>query len=350
MSASVPPKPKSSARDPYFDNAKYLAIILVAAGHSWEPLPDSGRIVAAVYAFVYTFHMPVFILISGYLSRNFDLRPDRAWRLVTTLLVPYAVFEVAYTLFERVLRDSSFPLSPADPYWLLWFLPALFLWRLTTPIWQALRWPVPVSLGIAVVGAMGHGIGGDLQLERVLQFLPFYVLGMRLRPHHFELLRTTRVRLAAIPVCAVALLAAYWTEPRMNHAWFFRSSNAQDLGAPFWVGGIMTLALFGCALVLGGCFFAWVPGRRLWITALGAGTLYGYLLHGFVIRGANYLGWYDDLEFLGTPLGRVAVTLSAIAVVTLLCTPPVRQVFRFVVEPPLGWAARRNGTEGPARA
>ena len=55
----------------------------------------------------------------------------------------------------------------------------------------------------------------------------------------------------------------------------------------------MTLALFGCSLVLVACFLAWVPGRRTWFTALGAGTLYGYLLHGFLVQGARLWGWYD---------------------------------------------------------
>ncbi|MFI6081267.1 hypothetical protein ACIBBB_09860 [Streptomyces sp. NPDC051217] len=80
------------------------------------------------------------------------------------------------------------------------------------------------------------------------------------------------------------------------------------------------------------------------MTTLGAGTLYGYLLHGFLIRGARFLGGYDD-PFLETPSGRVAVTLAAALVVTALCTPPVRRVFRYVVEPRMEWA-RAAGT-GP---
>ena len=329
-----------SQRDPYFDNAKYLAIVLVAVGHSWEPLPGSGRVVEALYTFVYAFHMPVFIVIAGYFSRSFDLRPDRVWRLVTGVLVPYVIFEVAYTLFHRAIEDPGFPLTPMDPYWLLWFLPALFLWRLTTPIWQMIRWPVPVSLAIAALASMSTGIGGDLQFQRVLQFLPFFVLGLRLRPEHFAYLRHTSIRVAALPVCLVALLAAYWSVPRMTTSWLFRRYSAQELGEPFWTGPAMTLALFACAVILGARFLAWVPGRRLWMTTLGAGTLYGYLLHGFFIRGATYLGGYDE-PFLDTPWGRVTVTLCAAALVTLLCTPPVRRMFRYVVEPRMRWALSR---------
>lgn len=77
------------------------------------------------------------------------------------------------------------------------------------------------------------------------------------------------------------------------------------------------------------------------MTALGAGTLYGYLLHGFVIKGAIRLDLFEA-DIVSTPLGRVAVSLAAAAVVTLLCSPPVRRVFRYVVEPRLDWAKKRN--------
>src|SRR6478752_5745052 len=55
-------------RDAFFDNAKYLAIVLVAVAHSWVPVMDGSRTARALYMVVYTFHMPAFILISGYFS------------------------------------------------------------------------------------------------------------------------------------------------------------------------------------------------------------------------------------------------------------------------------------------
>ncbi|MFD9864106.1 acyltransferase family protein [Streptomyces alboflavus] len=343
------PAPKATSnRDSFFDNAKYLAIVLVAMGHAWEPLRDDSRAAAALYITVYTFHMPAFIVISGYFSKSFDAGPGRLRRLVTGIAVPYVLFEVAYTLFKQWADDDpTYPISLLDPWYLTWFLAALFIWRLTTPLWKVLRWPVPVALAVAALASVSPDIGDDLDLQRVLQFMPFFVLGLCLKPEHFRIVRRREARVLAVPAFATALVFAYWAAPRLNAAWFYRRDSAQELAAPGWTGPIMTLAMFGCSLLLVACFFAWVPGRRLWFTALGAGTLYGYLLHGFLAKGSRFWDWYEH-DWIHQPLGAVMVTLVAATVVTLLCTPPVQRLFRFAMEPRMKWAfkAHRGARSG----
>jgi len=332
-------------RDSFFDNAKYLAIVLVAMAHSWEPLKGDSRVLEAAYTVVYTFHMPAFIIISGYFSRGFDLRPDRLRRLVTGVAVPYVVFETVYSLFKRYGdHDPGMAVTLLDPWYLTWFLVALFIWRLTTPLWRIARRPLPLALGIAMLATVSPEIGDDLDLQRVLQFLPYFVLGLCMKPEHFRRVRSRTMRIAAVPVFATALVVGWWAVPRMDTAWFYHRDAAQELGAPWWSGPVMTLVLFGCALLLTACFFAWVPGRRTWFTSLGAGTLYGYLLHGLVIKAADFHGWFDH-GWMREPLGEILVTVVAAAVVTLLCTKPVRRVFRCVMEPEMRWAFRPEPTE-----
>ncbi|MCX4867122.1 acyltransferase family protein [Streptomyces sp. NBC_00825] len=344
--APVANKPPGAApakrRDAYFDNVKYLAIVLVAVAHSWEPVMDGSRTARALYMVAYTFHMPAFIIVSGYFSRSFDMSAAKVKRLVTGVAVPYVVFETAYSLFRGYADDAADrSISLLDPWYLTWFLIALFVWRLTTPIWQTLRHPLPVALVIAVLASLCPTIGDDLDLQRVLQFLPFFVLGLRLKPEHFELVRRREVRMAALPLFAGALCFAYWVAPRMQLGWFYRSNSAQEMGAPWWSGAVMTLAMFGCALLLTIGFLAWVPRRRMWFTVLGSGTICGYLLHGFLIKGAGYAGVFDVYDWLAAPVGLVLVSVVTAVAVTLMCTPPVRRVLRPVTEPDMDWAFRR---------
>ncbi|MEU6549208.1 hypothetical protein ABZ915_02830 [Streptomyces sp. NPDC046915] len=333
---------RAEGRDAFFDNAKYLAIVLVAMGHAWEPLRSGSRAVTALYTVVYAFHMPAFVIVSGYFSRGFDASPSKIKRLVAGLVVPYVVFETAYTLFTR-WSDGAWdrPVSLLDPLYLTWFLAALFIWRLTTPLWQRVRHPLPLALGLAALATLSPSIGSDLDLQRTLQFLPYFVLGLCLRPEHFLLVRRRAVRVVAAGVFAGALALAYWAAPRFDYAWFFHRDSAAELGVPSWYGPVMTLAVFGCSLTLVACFLAWVPGRRTWFTALGAGTLYGYLLHGFVVQAANHWNWSRS-GWSREPFGELTATLVAGLVVTALCTAPVRRVFRFAVEPRLDGAFRRD--------
>ncbi|MDQ0403776.1 acyltransferase family protein [Streptomyces sp. NPDC000349] len=328
-------------RDAFFDNAKYLAIVLVGIGHAWGQILDGNRTVETLYRVLYTFHMPAFIVISGYFSRSFDLSPKRVKRLITGVAVPYLVFEVVYTLHRRFSEDPQSDFSLLDPTYLLWFLCALFVWRLTTPIWQTVRWPLPISLAIAAAASVTPSVGNDLNMQRVLQFLPCFVLGLVLRPEHFQLVRRRSARIVAVPVVAAAVVVAWWSVPRMETGWFYRNAAMTDTGLPWWSGAIVTLALFGCSVVLTACFFAWVPGRRMWFTALGAGTIYGYLLHGFLVKEGSYTDWFKQ-PLLDQPLGEIGLTVLGATVVTLFCTKPVQRALRFVVEPKMDWAFKRD--------
>ncbi|MFJ2025150.1 acyltransferase family protein [Streptomyces sp. NPDC087897] len=340
--AAAPAPAAVRKRDPYFDNVKYLAIVLVAVAHAWEPVMDGSRATRALYMIVYAFHMPAFILISGYFSRTFDMTAPKVKRLITGVVVPYVLFETAYSLFKRYADDApDMAISLIDPFYLTWFLIALFIWRVTTPIWLSLRHPLPVALGIAALASISPGIGDDLDLQRVLQFLPFFVLGLLMKPEHFQLIRRREVRLLSVPLFAGALLFAYWVAPRMQLGWFYRANSAQEMGAPWWSGAVMTLAMFGCALVLTIGFLAWVPGRARWFTVLGAGTICGYLLHGFLVKGAEYAGLFDRHTWLADPVGLVVVSLTAAAAVTLLCTPPVGRALKWATEPDMAWAFRK---------
>ncbi|MER6189676.1 acyltransferase family protein [Streptomyces cyaneofuscatus] len=338
----APPK-AAKRRDPYFDNVKYLAIVLVAVAHAWEPVMDGSRVTRALYMIVYTFHMPAFILISGYFSRTFDLSAPKVKRLITGVAVPYVLFETAYSLFKRYVDDSpDTSITLVDPLFLTWFLIALFIWRVTTPIWLTLRHPLPVALAIAMLASVSPDIGDDLDLQRVFQFLPFFVLGLLMKPEHFQLVRRREVRLLALPLFAGALLFAYWIAPRMQLGWLYRANSAQEMDAPWWSGAVMSLALFGCALALTIGFLAWVPRRNMWFTVLGAGTICGYLLHGFLIKGAVYTGLFDRNTWLSGPVGLVLVSVVAAGAVTLMCSPPVARALRFATEPDMKWAFRKD--------
>jgi fucose 4-O-acetylase-like acetyltransferase len=164
----------TTARDPWFDNAKMALVTLVVIGHGWTVLPQT-TLSSHVYDFLYAWHIPAFVLVTGYLSRGFDYTSKRMWQLFRTVVVPYVVFECAMALFRVYVGGEKLEDLFADPHWPLWYLSALFFWRLMTPIFRPMPAGLPVALGLSVLA--GLWMGDTLDLARVFGLLPFFVLG-----------------------------------------------------------------------------------------------------------------------------------------------------------------------------
>ena len=77
-------------RDFMFDNYRAFLIVLVVLGHFIEPSYTDTVFLTNLKYFIFAFHMPAFIFISGY----FALKKMSPWKLVQKLLVPYLVFEI----------------------------------------------------------------------------------------------------------------------------------------------------------------------------------------------------------------------------------------------------------------
>jgi fucose 4-O-acetylase-like acetyltransferase len=343
VSTFQPPRPSAALktgtpspprRDPFFDNAKFLAILLVVAGHAIEGLQDV-RAAHVLYLFIYLFHMPVFIVITGYLSRRFSFSSGKARKLLTNVGLPYVVFQIVYSIVEWRLNGGSLHVRLLAPYWLMWFLMALFMWRLSTPVWQQLRWPVAVAVVISLLS--GLETVPALQMNRVLGFVPFYVLGVFLKPSHFDLLKRPLARALAVMVLLGGLALAFIVDRHVSTEWTYWSSGNAHFHIDNLTGTLMRAGLLLASTVLAAAFLAIVPGRRTWFTPLGAATLYAYLLHGLVIRFAQSMGWYET-EWLHTVPGVVTAGAAAFVLAGVLCTPPVRKVTRWAIEPRVDWA------------
>ncbi|REE98395.1 acyltransferase family protein [Thermomonospora umbrina] len=337
--------PRRRERDPFFDNAKFLAILLVVVGHAIASLRDVP-LARGLYLLIYMFHMPLFIVITGYLSRGFTFGSGKARRLIVQLGVPYVVFEVAYSVYDWQVGNNELKISLLDPYFLTWFLMALFLWRLSTPVWQQIRWPLAVAVGVSLLAYMGD-LGSQLELHRTLGLLPFYVLGLMLRPEHFDLVKRRGARVLGLVVMAGGAAVAFAAMNRMDSDWVYWKHDHADFGVGNLTGTGMRLAMMVAAVVLIAAFLSLVPRRRTWFTGLGAMTLYAYLLHGFLTRLMQFTG-FDDLEVWGTVPGVLGMIAIALAVGTVLCTPPVVRSMRWLMEPPLNWIF--TGLRRPATA
>lgn len=340
--ASSPGSAKT--RVPFWDNARFAAIVLVVFGHALQRLTYDSDAAEALYLLVYAFHMPLFALVAGYFSSSAEPTRRRMARVITDLIAPYLIFETLWTITQFLVRGST-NLDPAQPSWTLWFLLALAIFRLVLPYLALLRAPVAWALATSVLTGYLPSIDSSFSLSRTLGLLPFFTLGWWLREHDVVArgglldARPVWLRAGAAAVLAGAGVAAFvfvdvWRDVRLG-TWFFFVDAYADLDAPQWWAGAARLGIIVLALALMAAFLVLVPRRQTRWTPLGQYTMYVYLLHTFVLYPFRQSGVLRGLEPEGVWIPVVAV--ASVLIALALSSRPVRRVFRPLVEPRLPW-------------
>ncbi|GAA3830702.1 hypothetical protein GCM10022226_59450 [Sphaerisporangium flaviroseum] len=331
------PAPAKRAREPYLDNVKFVLIALVVTGHSLVPTlaTHSSR---SAYLFIYVFHMPLFVIISGYLSRNFWNSNAKTNKLVDTFLVPYVIVEIVYAVLRFAL-GHKWSLTIIDPAWLNWYLLALLLWRLSTPVWKRMRYPLPIAVAVYLLAGLSD-LPGDFSMDRFFGLMPFFVLGLWLQPRHFDLLNRVWVKILSVGVLIGAAGVAILLAPYVPLEPIYYKDSYAELNLSWWLGMGMRAGLLVAALTVSVAVLALVPRRNTWFSDLGTRTLYCYLLHGVPVLIAKEMGWLE-VPWLHGPLGVLAISSSCFALAIVLCLPETRTLFKWLLEPRLVWLYRR---------
>lgn len=335
----------STSRDPWLDNAKLWLVVVVVIGHSVVLMPPTDER-SQLYDFIYQFHIPAFVLVTGYLSRTFQWSRRHLTALVYSLLVPYLIFELALALFRVHVTgevSSLEVLSPLwlEPHWPMWYLIVLIMWRLATPILRSHWLMVPASIAVS----LGAGFF-DLQLfdlNRALGLLPFFVVGLHLGPRLLDRLRSPWSYLPGAAVMVWLWTLAAQTDDHWSTQWFYYRSSYTDLGVD-GAEGISTRATL-IAIGLLGSFAALcvIPRAQHWFTAMGAWTMGVYLLHGFVVRGLEWRGYADWMP--EDPWAAAWLTIAfGTALALVLAWPPLASRLAWVVDPLTTATRRRRST------
>ncbi|GAB2908297.1 acyltransferase family protein [Streptomyces mayteni] len=334
-SAPTPTGRRRRVRDPYWDNIRYVSGTLVLFGHLTDTIGERAG-VHWFFLATWALRVPVFVIVAGYFSTADALNAREARRLAEAVLVPYLAVGLLHSA-ELWLMYGDRRLFTTQPAWGMWFLLSLLFWRAALPYLAQLRHPLTVSVVAALVVGYLPEFGEYLSLSRTVCFLPFFLLGWKLRQGLFaDALRARWSRDAALAVLTVTFTAAWWLRGEVHFRWL-RMRSGYDETYPLaasldWTirGGVL---LFGTVIALS--FVRLIPRRRLpLVTYLGAGGMYIYLLHPLVLRPP--LRWIG-VDWADSWAEQAVILVVAVALSAVLGSPPVRRLARPVVQPRLDW-------------
>lgn len=208
-------------RNEFEDYARGIGIVLVVYGHVLRGLMNADLIPAhhwltqSDYA-IYTFHMPLFFLLSGlHVERGLRRgRPGFLSAKLQTIVYPYLLWSVMQGLVQWMLsNDTNQPFYLADlgrifwsPFGQFWFLYALFLCQVLVCLSTTQR----TRLVLATVVAYFVGSVFDAGIYTIaLKFFLFFAGGILLA-NHLHSLTSRFANLRGVAITFALLCAAIY--------------------------------------------------------------------------------------------------------------------------------------------
>lgn len=316
----------SKQRELLFDNLRGVLIFLVVLGHALEYFRLTNQTAEFFYVFIYLFHMPVFIFISGYFSKQVQKGRKTA---VKTFLIPYLILNFILSIILLMMGKIE-TITILNPGWTLWYLYCMFIWRLLLPDLIKVRHILILSFIIGIFSGFLTEFGTYMALARTLGFLPFFLAGYYTDRKMIEKLRHFPfARLLGFMVIILGLVTAFlWVKAPLppEILWGDRAYNLFEI--PLWQNILADLYLYGLGFAFVFAFLVMATEKRHFYTVWGQNTLAIYLLHIYLIAPIVQIG-----EFVVNPILHALILIGgSLLTVYILSRPKVTHRLSIVLK------------------
>lgn len=258
----------------YIDSLKGFLIILVVLGHVIQK-SDVDFDHNIVFRYIYSFHMPLFMCISGFVCYSQTL----GWKLVkkrfNQLMIPFLAWAViSVCLAGEWTKLIQNILHPDTALWFLWVLFFITVLHVACAM-VSKKWKIKEEwiVMIAVVVGCAMMVGLKFRLfgfQFITWYFLFYCLGFYLRK--YETVFDVWKKQTTWTCLFLFLVSAYWWMRKDPPA--FMDSDAGEIYNYIYKGGVALLAIFSLLTL-----FRQIGGKIPYIWMLGKETLGIYAIH-----------------------------------------------------------------------
>lgn len=264
-----------------WDNVKFVLIYLVVLGHMIASFDVDSGWLTGTHLFIYSFHMPAFLFVSGLFSKNSirQKRIDKAMVYLVLYVFMKAFRFVVYSLMNGKLSKVSLFEESGVP----WFALAVFFYYIITMAiasWKPV-YALVFFVGLGIFAGYDSNLGSFLSGMRVLTMYPFFLAGYYLDATALkEKLEGLWVRLVAAAVLiatyAVCILFRDEIRPFLGLMKGKAGYEALDI-MPY--GGFYRLGYYVIAMLLLLCVISVVPSFDSVFAKWGGRSIQVYALH-----------------------------------------------------------------------
>lgn len=281
-----------------FDNVKAVLIFLVVVGHMTTDYVSYFHCVRWFTLWIYTFHMPAFIMVSGLMHKRYitqkdadlGIRGEIKFRLDKFLNFVFCAYALkAFIYFFRLAIKQNPTWSWTEEPGIPWYLIVMAEYELVLYLTRKVNWKVMLIGSFVLSAVIGYfpAVGDWLSLSRMVNFLPLFLIGYYMEPKQMlEFCKKKWVKISA-PIIILASTAICFFGPWSIYgmrSWFtgrrsyeFLAENAPQIMPYAWA---IRLGVWLIAIALAVSIFAIIPDKDLgFISKIGSRTLSVYFWH-----------------------------------------------------------------------
>jgi fucose 4-O-acetylase-like acetyltransferase len=316
---------EDNSRDYLFDNIKAILIILVVWGHLLASMREENDIIKSIYIFIFFFHMPAMVFVSGYFSKSLEKIRNTSF---VTILLPYLMLNAINYVFKiAILNEEYFPYRFFNPNWGLWYLLTLFLWKFFLKDLLKIRYVVPLSFVFALGSGFSKEFSEFMTLGRLVCFLPFFLLGYYCTPENVTRIRRGSKLVSILLLVATGVASVFIAYRKMidTEVFFLRSyyPDGEEISTM-----MSRLLIYVVALVMTHTLINLVTSKKTFLSYLGASTMTVYILHIFTVPLLEKLALWKDRPYL-----YLIYTVFMTALITFVYSrPTVKNVYGTIMD------------------
>lgn len=314
------------------DNIKFFLILSVVVGHLIDWHTAKSGVARSIFLFIYTYHMPLFIFISGLFYSNRNIRSKCLYYFSVGFALKMVMgiysFLTGNGFYFRLLSDGGIP----------WFMFVLAMFTFITYCFSNANEYFILVASIILACFVGYdaSVGDFLYLSRAIVFFPFFYLGVMLDVNKILELKEKQPKVIFVALAVVALVA-FVCLLGIDYMYIYRYLLT---GRNAYYPEIMSyamLARIGCyvvSLIMGTSIIFIVPTFHIpFITKAGSNSINIYFWHYVVYCVLEEVTSFSKLYERGI-LGKLAFVLCGLIIVVICAQEkifsfPLKQIKKY---------------------
>lgn len=292
----------------------------MVVGHVIDLNTSQSKVFRSIFVCIYSFHMPLFLFLSGMFHTNKNISAK-----VSGFLVIGFLWKILYFL-EKLLLTGRASFSLLSDNGVPWYMFVLAMYIMVSYGLRNRNKRSVLLCSVMLACFVGYDatIGDYLYLSRAIVFYPFFVLGQMTNKESLVIRAQNKwLKFLAVVVlaawgllCLLGLKHVYILRP------LFTGRNPFSVNEIFdkW-GFAFRILCYAVSLIAGAAVICITPKRKLpMITLFGSRTLQVYFWHYFVI--AVLVKLQINTLFMESPLRQLLWLLCAVLLAVVLSLKP----------------------------